>query len=48
MFAIELVQGKDQPPQIPNDKYSEHGKTAGLLLRLAESVHHSGSGDHGQ
>ncbi|KAI2504308.1 xylulose kinase [Fragilaria crotonensis] len=42
MFAIELVQGKDEPSQIPNEKYSEHGKTAGLLMRLTESIHHSG------
>jgi hypothetical protein len=42
MFAIELVQGKDRPSQLPNDKYSEHGKAAGLLMRLTESIHHSG------
>ena len=42
MFAIELVQGKDRRSQFPNDKYSEHGKTAGLLMRLTESIHHSG------
>ncbi|KAI2500665.1 Transposase IS4 [Fragilaria crotonensis] len=42
MFAIELVQGKDRPSQIPNEKYSEHGKTTGLLMRLTESIHHSG------
>ncbi|KAI2498691.1 Transposase IS4 [Fragilaria crotonensis] len=42
MFAIELVQGKDRPSQIPNERYSEHGKTAGLLMRLTESIHHSG------
>ena len=42
MFAIELVQGKDRPSQIPNEKFSEHGKTTGLLMRLTESIHHSG------
>ena len=45
MYAtIELVQeGKDRPPQIPAENFSEHGKTAGLvLLRLTESIHHSG------
>ena len=42
MYAIELVQGKDRPPQIPAEKFSEHGKTAGLPLRLTESIHHSG------
>ncbi len=43
MFAIKLVQGKDQPSQNPNEKYSKHGKTIGLLMRLTESIHHSGS-----
>jgi hypothetical protein len=42
MFAIKLVQGKDRPSQIPNEKYSEHGKTIGLLVRLTESIHHFG------
>ncbi|KAI2497494.1 Transposase IS4 [Fragilaria crotonensis] len=42
MVAIELVQGKDRPSQIPNEKYLEHGKTIGLLMRLTESIHHSG------
>jgi hypothetical protein len=42
MFAIKLVQGKDRPLQIPNEKYLEHGETIGLLLRLTESIHHSG------
>ena len=31
-----------RPPQIPAENFSEHGKTAGLLLRLTESIHHSG------
>ena len=42
MYAIELVKGKDRPPQLAPEKFSEHGKTAGLLLRLTESIHHSG------
>ncbi len=42
MFAIELVQGKDPPSQISNEKYSEHGMKIGLLMRLTESIHHSG------
>ena len=42
MFAIELVKGKDRPPQLAPEIFSEHGKTTGLLLRLTESIHHSG------
>ena len=42
MYAIELVQGKDRPRQLPAPKFSEYGKTPGLLLRLTESIHHSG------
>ena len=42
MYAIELVQGKDRPRQLPAPKFSEHGKTLGLLLRLTESIHNSG------
>ncbi len=45
MFAIEFVQGtKDRRATqiVPNEKYSEHGKTTGLLMRLTESIHHSG------
>lgn len=42
MYAIELVEGKDRPRQLPAPKFSEHGKTPGLLLRLTECIHHSG------
>jgi hypothetical protein len=42
MYAIELVKGKDRPTQLAPEKFSEHGKTTGLLLRLTESIHHSG------
>ena len=42
MYAIELVKGKDCPPQLAPEMFSEHGKTAGLLLRLTKSIHHSG------
>jgi hypothetical protein len=30
MYAIELVQGKDRPPQLAPETFSEHGKTTGL------------------
>jgi Transposase IS4 len=42
MYAIELVQGKDWPSQIPGEIFSEHGKITGLLLRLTEFIHHFG------
>ena len=33
LFSMELVEGKDHPPQI-QERYSEHGKTTGLLMRM--------------
>ena len=42
MYAIEIVKGKDRPRELAPEKFSEHGKTTGLLLRLTESIHHSG------
>ncbi len=42
MYAIELVKGTDCPPQLAPKKFCEHGKTAGLLVRLTESIHLSG------
>jgi hypothetical protein len=42
MYAIELVEGKNRPRQLPPPKYNEHGKTTGLLLRLTDSIAHSG------
>jgi hypothetical protein len=42
MYAIELVEGKDRPREVPPPKLSQFGKTAGLLLCLTDSIHHSG------
>ena len=42
MYAIELVEGKDKPKEKEKEKYSEHGKTASLLLRLCESIFQTG------
>jgi Transposase IS4 len=42
LYSIELVEGKDQPHQSPPKKFEEKGRTAGLLLRLCESIMHSG------
>ncbi len=41
MYAIELVKGKDSPPELAPENFSEHRKTTSLLLRLTESIHHS-------
>lgn len=37
IFWIELVEGKDHPPEIPIP-FVEQGKTVGLLLRMTESI----------
>jgi hypothetical protein len=42
MYSIELVEGKDRTRQLLPKEYSEHGRTIGLLMRLTESIHHSG------
>ena len=42
MYAIELVEGKDRPKELPPKKYHEKGSTTALLLRLTESIAHSG------
>ena len=36
LFSIELVEGKDHPPQI-QEQYSQHGKMTGLLMRMLMS-----------
>ena len=43
MFAIELVEGKDEPLGAPLKEYSTEGKTVGLLLRLTKSLQGRGS-----
>jgi Transposase IS4 len=42
IYSIKLVEGKDRPLELPPPKFYEKGKTAGLLLRLTESIAHSG------
>lgn len=42
MYAIEMVEGKDKPKQIPSHPTNKLGKTVGLLLRLSKSIHSSG------
>jgi len=40
MFVIELVEGRDAPPEIPK-QFNAEGKTAGLLLRMLQSYFHT-------
>ena len=40
MFAVELMEGKDKPPQV-NKEFSNRGKMVGLLLRLTRPIWHS-------
>ena len=40
MFAVELMEGKDKPPQV-NKEFSNCGKMVGLLLRLTCPIWHS-------
>ena len=42
MYGIELVEGKDEPPEKATPKFTEKGKTASLLLRLCECIFSSG------
>jgi hypothetical protein len=41
MFVMEIVEGKDHPPQVV-PKYSELGKTTGLLMRMLQSYFSTG------
>lgn len=42
MWGIELVEGKDAPPERPRDPTNEHGKTCGLLLRMCKPIYMRG------
>ena len=39
MWALELVEGKDAPPESGAQEFDEQGKTAGLLLQLTKGIH---------
>jgi Transposase IS4 len=42
MFGLELVEGKDEPPERVNLKDNDNlGKTVGLLLRLTKSLYYT-------
>jgi len=41
MFVMEMVEGKDHPPQVA-ERSSELGKTTGLLMRMLQSYFATG------
>lgn len=38
LYRLELMEGKDAPPERPAEQFSELGKTVGLLLRMTRSI----------
>jgi Transposase IS4 len=38
LFRLELVEGKDAPPEKPAPEFNDKGKTVGLLLRLTRPI----------
>ena len=42
MWGIDLVEGKDHPPQLGQLEYEELGSTVGLLLRMLFPIFHLG------
>mmetsp|Transcript_11947 Transcript_11947/g.25228 ORF Transcript_11947/g.25228 Transcript_11947/m.25228 type:complete len:318 (-) Transcript_11947:177-1130(-) len=42
MFRVELVEGKDRPPQLGRKEFEEHGKTVGLMLRMSKNLWNTG------
>lgn len=42
LFAMELVEGKDRPKELPKPEYDNLGKTTGLLLRMLKSYFATG------
>jgi hypothetical protein len=42
MYLIELVEGKDAPPQRGSPTFATLGKTVGLMMRMCQSIFHSG------
>jgi hypothetical protein len=43
LFSIELVEGKDEPPQVMKE-FEGSGKTGGLLLQMLRAYHLSPHG----
>ena len=42
LWAMEILEGRDRPPELGNSKYHEHGKTGSLLLRLSAAIFRTG------
>ena len=42
LFSIELVEGKDRPPERDRPEFDVLGKTDGLLLQMLKSVFNTG------
>ena len=42
LWAMEIVEGRDRPPELENTKYHEHGKIGSLLLWLSEAIFMTG------
>jgi hypothetical protein len=38
LYCMEMVEGKDTPPELPPAEYEFRGKTVGLLLRLTKTI----------
>ena len=38
MYHVEIVEGKDRPPEKGPKQYDEKGKTVGLVLRMTRSI----------
>lgn len=41
MYAMELVEGKEQPERLHQAEGDEHGPTFGLMLRLTRHIWYS-------
>ena len=42
MWGIDLVEGKDHPPQLGIQQYNNFGSTVGLLLCILLPIYHNG------
>ena len=42
LFHVEVVEGKDRPPQLPKLNENKFGNTVNLLLRMCSSIYGSG------
>ncbi len=42
MFQVEVVEGKDRPPQLGRKEFEERGKTVGLMLQMSKNLWNTG------